>query len=69
MVFAGPVVPSRYRSRRQGHVERVQQKRHERVVPAERDELDRAGVAEELVDGLVGVRAEPAGLGELAGGR
>ena len=52
---------------RQRHVERVEQERDHRVVPAQRDQLDHPGVAEEGVRGIVGLLVQAAGAAELAG--
>src|SRR5580700_6552799 len=53
----------------QRHVERVEQERDQRVVPAQRDQLDHPGVAQEGVRGVVGGTVDPAMNTELAGHR
>src|SRR3954454_2011832 len=51
----------------QGHVERVQRERHQRVVAAQRDELDDASITEQLPGGVVGGPLDVATCSELAG--
>ena len=69
MPVAGGLVPLRRGTGRQWHGERIEQEGHKAVVAAQGDELDRAGVPEEFVDGAVDVLSEPARLGKLAGRR
>src|SRR5260370_454562 len=61
--------PHGRRARRQRHVERVEQERDQRVVPAQRDQLDHPGVAEEGVRGIVGGAVDPTINTQLAGHR
>src|SRR5579859_7742629 len=57
--------PHRRGAGRQRHVERVEQERDQRVVPAQRHQLDHPGIAEDGVRGVVGGTVDPAMNTEL----